>query len=816
MNRLKRFLKEYGLYPFRRRAFLVAALFAGVIIAAAGFVTVVALSGNLPSVEQIDARQISQSTRIYDRTGEHLLYEISAGKKRAVVPYDEIPQSMKDATLAIEDKDFYTEPAFNWKGILRAVVANLQHGEIVQGGSTITQQLARNAFLTTEQTVSRKLRELLLAVQLSRHYSKDKIFWLYLNEIPYGATIYGVGTASEAYFNKPVSELTIAESAILASIPKAPPYYSPWGSHLDKLFDRQRLVLKRMLELKKISQAEYDKALAEKITFQPQNNGIKAPHFVLALQDHLIEKYGEDIVRTGGLQVISTLDFNMQEAAEKAVREGAARNEQLYKGKNAALVAEDPKTGQILALVGSRNYFDINHGGNFNVATQGLRQPGSALKPFAYLTLFEKGFVPQSVLFDVPTEFVPNNPKCPEIPEFSDSKDPASPCFHPQNFEGNFVGPISIRTALAESRNIPAVKTLYLAGMQDVLNTLKDFGISSLTDPRRYGLSLVLGGGEVKLIDMVKAYSTLAQEGARHEQTLVLEVRDANGQVLEQYKDEWTKVADAHYVNMINNILSDTHARAGLLSSSLNLTIFPGHEVALKTGTTNDYRDAWAMGYTPGLAVGVWAGNNDNAAMQRSGSSILAAIPIWSAFMKEALKSVTPQPFVAPDYTTPSKTILSGSYYGPDGQIHNELYFLRRDDLAGDYPSFPANDPQFSNWESAVQTWLRGNPGVISPPGGVLPQPNQAPQITILSPKPGSFIQDGVAVEAVILSSPNISQIKIYWNGALIQQYAGDLGGSYILRYELRPQNTQPQNLLEVEAVNTNGQANRVGVVSFK
>lgn len=771
------------------------------------FGVVVVLSRDLPSVEQIDSRQMRQSTKIYDRKGEVLLYEISAGQRRTVVSFEAIPQRLKDAVLAIEDQAFYTNPAFDIKAIFRAVVRNTISGEVVEGGSTITQQLAKNAFLSPEQTVTRKVRELLLAIQLSRHYSKDKILWLYLNEIPFGPTVYGVGAASRIYFDKPVEELTLPESAVLAALLQAPSYYYPYGSHTDELFERQRLVLRRMYDQGRISREEYDSAVSAEVLFKQQDLGIKAPHFVLALQDYLLNKYGEAMVRTGGLTVLSTLDWRLQEIAEKAVREGAERNEELYKGKNAALVAEDPKTGQILALVGSRDYFDSENQGNFNVVTQGRRQPGSALKPFAYLTLFSQGFLPQSVFFDLPTEFVPNNASCPPLPNFSSTN---SECFHPQNYDGDFKGPMSIRDALTQSVNIPAVKALYVAGLNNVIRTLTDFGISTLTDPRRYGLAVVLGGGEVKLIDMVKAYSTLAQDGVRREQSMLLEVRDSEGRVLEAFENREQRVIDSQYVRMMNDVLSDTSARAPLFGGSLGLTVMEGHDIALKTGTTNDYRDAWAMGYTPSLAVGVWAGNNDYVPMRRRGGSILAAVPIWSSFLKEALKEMPAETFPRPDPVSPAKPILGGEYI-IDNQVHSILYYVDRSDPLGPYPANPASDPQFNNWEFGVARWAEQ----------FLPSPTSSSveagnvRVVINSPLLGGFIENNsIAIQATINAPSPLIRVTVRFNGQVVQEYIGDLPAPYNFSFSFSP-TVLKQNILEIEAVDRNNNLGASKMVLF-
>jgi penicillin-binding protein 1C len=689
---------------------------AGTVIASLAilfFLTVLYLAKTLPSLQQISTQQIGQSTKIYDRTGTILLYDINNGQRRTLVPFDQIPQSMKDATIAIEDQNFYNEPAFDIKGIVRALFVDITTHSFAEGGSTITQQLARTAFLTLNQTLSRKIREFILAVRLNEYYSKDQILGLYLNEVPYGPTISGVEEASEDYFGVPASQLTIAQSAVLAAIPQAPTYYSPWGTHVDELLQRQQLVLQQMYKTGKITQAQLTDAQNFKIVFQPQSeDGIKAPHFVTAVQQYLVQKYGEAEVDQGGLKVITTLNWTLQQQAEAAVTAGVARNTSLYQATNAALVAQDPTTGQILALVGSANYFDTANDGNFDVATQGLRQPGSSLKPFVYLTGFQMGYTPDTVLFDVPTEFSTDS-SCPAVPDFNATN---TKCFHPQDFEGTFAGPMSIRNALAQSVNVPAVKMLYLVGEQNAIQNAYNFGLTTLTDPASYGLSLVLGGGAVHLVDLTEAYSVLAAQGVKHSQTMVLSVTDGNGNVLESYNDQPTQVADAQSVNLINDILSDGTARAPLMGASENLTVFPGYDVALKTGTSNNYTDAWAMGYTPSLVVGVWAGNNNNAPMQKAGSSILAAVPMWSAFMTQALPEVPNTTFTQPDPTNPTKPILAGQYV-VNGQIHSELYYINKNDPTGPDPVNPAADPQYNNWETGVQNWVAANPYVLSNSG---------------------------------------------------------------------------------------------------
>lgn len=795
----------------------VAAVFVG------GVIYIVILAKSLPSPEQFSVRQVNQSTKIYDRTGKTLLYEIHGEEKRTVVQFDQIPAVVKEATLMAEDANFYNQPAFDWKGILRAFITDVQKGQFVQGGSTITQQLAKNVFLSSDKTVSRKIKELILSIELESKYSKDQIFSLYLNQIPYGSNAYGVEAASQTYFGKSSKDLTLSEAAILASMLKAPSYYSPWGTHTDELIQRRDYVLDRMAELGYATKDDVAAAKKQKLSFLPQSIGmIKAPHFSLFVRDYLINRYGENMVMNGGLKVITSLDWNLQQLAEKAVKDGSKDNEQLYGSKNASLVAEDPKTGQILAMVGSRDYFDVQNDGNFNVATQGLRQPGSALKPFVYLTAFEKGYSPDTVVFDVKTEF--------------DTRDDPQYSYQPQNFDGLDHGPLMLKNALAQSLNVPAVKVLYLAGIRDSLNTLHAFGITTLQETWRYGLSLVLGGGEVKLADLVNAYSTLSQEGVRHDQVSVLEVSDPSGNVLESYHDNASHAIDnPQYPRLVTQILSDPELRRPIFGSSLPLTVFPGFDVALKTGTSQDHRDAWTIGYTPFLVAGVWAGNNDNTPMIRQGSSILAAVPIWHAFFKEALKQYSPEPFNRPDPTPyVQKPMLNGQWtWAPvvNGQelpqIHSILFYVDRSDpTANSRPSDPTQDSQFENWENGVKTWAAKNvfgfplynkpvplgasfssqnnqslPGSI--PGNQTP--SNVLSVDVTSPESGSFASSPFKIQATVRSGAGLKRIELYVNHRIISGF--DVAGTiyhYSYQYDAP---LSPQSLFEIRATDLQGGA---------
>ncbi|MDD3614423.1 MAG: PBP1A family penicillin-binding protein [Candidatus Pacebacteria bacterium] len=806
-----------------RKALLIGVifLFIAVILAGGGYITY--LYYTLPDPSNIGETMINQSTKIYDRTGEVLLYEIHGEEKRTVIALSDIPQHMQKATLAIEDAEFYQHPAFNWRSLVRAVFINLKEGRFAQGGSTITQQVVKNVYLTPEKTIQRKIKEILLALKLEEHYTKDQILEMYLNQIPYGSNAYGIEAAAQTFFNKSARDLTLGESAILAALPQAPSYYSPYGNNQKELFDRQKLVLKRMLDLGFITQEEYDAALAEKIKFAYRIEKINAPHFVMFIKQYLENKYGADYVENAGLKVITTLDWDLQQIAEKTVYEGAKRNEELYKGKNAALVAQDPKTGQILAMVGSRDYFDTDVDGNFNVIT-GHRQPGSSFKPFAYLTGFEKGLTPETVVFDLKTEF---NPNCPATADGNKDRYGLD-CYHPQNFDLNFRGPVDLRHALAQSINVPAVKVLYLAGIKDTIATAQTMGITTLTDINRYGLSLVLGGGDVKPLDFAEAYSVFAQDGVKHQQAAILKVEDAKGTVLEEYEDVSEQVIDPQYIRLVNSILSDKEARIGLFSPGNQLEI-PGYEVAAKTGTTQDYRDAWTVGYTPSLVTVVWAGNNDFSPMQKGGGSILAAVPIWHNFMIEALKKYQPESFPQPAPTNPNKPVLRGEYIvnlkiGDTlyPQIHNILFWVDKNDILGPSP-LNFNDPQANNWEFPITQWIQNNlPNPqqynIAIPYNYAEIPVATPQqnlsVELINPQNGDYITGGFVYVVLNIQAANqIKSLQVYFNDNLVRE---DVAGNGIYQFQFLPSQIEDQNQLKVSICDVINSCVEKSVVVFK
>lgn len=671
-------------------------------------VVFVIFARNLPNPYNLEDRNITESTKIYDRTGKTILYDIHGEERRTVIPFNEIPQVVKDATIVSEDKDFYSHRGLDFEAILRAVWLNLT-SDSLQGGSTITQQFVKKSILTSERTFGRKIKEAILALELERKYSKDEILNFYLNQIPYGINAYGIEAAAETYFSKKAADLNLSEATLLASLIRAPSYYSPYGEHKAELIKRQHLVLDKMTELNYISQSEAEKAKRQPLNFSKIKTSISAPHFVFYVKNLLEEKYGEDYIETAGLKIISTLDWDLQAIAEEVVAAGAERNDKSG-ARNAALVAIDPKTGQILAMVGSRGYFkdpipegctpgvNCQFEGNVNVATR-LRQPGSSFKPFVYATAFKKGYTDKTMLFDIPTQF---DTGCNVLgqPQSTGVK-----CYAPRNFDFKFRGPVTARQALANSLNVPSVEFLYLAGVDDSINTAEDMGIDTLKDRSRFGLSLVLGGGEVQLLELASAYGVFATEGVRHPAISILRIEDSKGNILEEFKDDPSQALDPEVVRLVTNILSDNNARTPVFGARSPL-FFEDRPVAAKTGTTNEFRDGWTVGYTPSLVAGVWVGNNDNSPIKQE-PGVYVAAPIWRDFMVRAFDklNLAPESFTPPQPREVSKPILNGQYI-INGEIHSTLYYINKDDPTGPAPANPYADPMFNNWESAVRAWF--------------------------------------------------------------------------------------------------------------
>ena len=708
-----------------KKVFKILAILAGAgVVAVAG--VFIYFAKDLPAPGKVNSRVVVESTKIYDRTGQTLLYEVHGEEKRTLVSLSEIPDTVKYATIALEDQDFYKHHGIKITSIIRAALKDFLEGGAAQGGSTITQQFVKKALLTDEKALTRKIKEAILAIEIEQKFEKDEILEMYLNEIPYGSNAYGIEAASQTFFNKHAKELTLDEAAILVSLPQAPSRYSPYGSYTERLKARQEFALDKMADIGYITkeQAEQAKAVDVLAKVSAKREDIKAPHFVMYVKEYLENKYGEDVVEQGGLKVYTTLDWDKQQIAEKVLVEQVEKNMKNWNASNASLVAIDPKTGQILTMVGSKDYFDKEIDGQVNVALRD-RQPGSSFKPYVYLTAFTKGYSPETVIFDVETNFGTGDED-----------------YKPQNYDGNFRGPIKMKEALPQSLNIPAVKALYLAGVKDSIMMAKRLGISGLNQPDRYGLSLVLGGGEVKLLDHVSAFATLANKGVRQEKAAIMKIEDNKGKILEEYKERpGEKIVDEKYVAMLDHVLSTNEYRAPVFGESNRLR-FDDRQVAAKTGTTNEFRDGWTMGYTPGLAVGVWAGNNDNTAMKPGADGSIIAAPIWRAFLDQALKNSAKEDFPKyekediekpvlngkldvkkdvdvckiPDADKDKKYCLANSYCSSDDKdekdfanVHNILYYVKLDDPRGEYPKDPEKDPQYKNWEKGVEEWYDDN-----------------------------------------------------------------------------------------------------------
>jgi len=699
--------------PWRHFFITFLLLFFGFGFFAAGGILFAVAITPVPDISSFASRQINQSTKIYDRTGQVLLYDYNRDAKRDVVSLTDISPAVIQATIAIEDSSFYEHGGIRFTSIIRAIFADIFGGSLSQGGSTITQQVVKNTLLTSEKSIVRKIHELVLAIKLEQMYSKGQILETYLNNISYGGTLYGIEAASEAYFGVPAKDLSLAESAYLAAMIQAPTYYSPYGTHRSELEARKNTILDRMHTLGFIDDATYSKTKEEKVSFAPAGqNKIIAPHFVFYILNQLEEKYGTNAL-AAGLKVTTTLDADLETKAESILNEYAIQNEKNFKASNDSLVAIDPPTGQILAMVGSRNFFDAKIDGQYN-ATLALRQPGSTMKPFIYSLALMRGYTRNTVIFDVPTQF---STSC----KPTDTTNSTPPCYAPTDFDNTFRGPMTFETALAQSINIPAIKTLYLVGIQDAVNLAKSFGLATLGDSSQYGLTLVLGGGEVRLLDLTGAFAVFANDGVKNTPTGILEVDDAQGKVLEQYSRQPSVVVPENIARDMSAMLSDAPARLPEYPLDSPLS-FSGYDVAVKTGTTNDTRDAWVIGYTPSIAIGVWAGNNDNTPMVKSIAGFIAA-PMWHEAMAYALSKYPKTYFSEADPIYSSvPPMLQGNWYMPDAQgniaPHSLLYWTDKNNPLGPPPSNPAQDPQYAYWEYAIAAWYASHPELFK--GGVM------------------------------------------------------------------------------------------------
>ncbi len=827
---------------FRLMAFLgLAGVIAGVVLF---FVLFAWFSRDLPKPGQV-VRRDGYSTRIYDRNGQ-LLYDLFESERHVPFTIDQVPDTLKQATVAVEDKDFYKHQGFDFMTIVR-IPYNLVFRQRVVGGSTLTQQLVKQVLLTNERSFTRKFKELVLSLQIERTFTKDQILEMYLNESPYGGAARGAATAAEMYFGKPISQLTLTESALLAGLPQRPTAYSPYSGKTDEegtpLWKVRSLgVLRRMKEDGYITQLAYEQSVAEldTITFQRSATEIKAPHFVFYVRDQLVEMYGEDLTEQGGLKVTTTLDLNLQNEAQKIVSEEIDKVKDFNITNGSAMVM-NPQTGEILSMIGSKDYFSEEIDGQFNVAVDGLRQPGSSIKPVTYLAMLQRGFTPASVIMDVDTLFIPNESV------------PADQRYQPQNYDGKFRGPVNLRTSLASSLNIPAVKSLATVGVEPFMQLAYDMGFVTLEPTKdnlkRFGLALTLGGGEVHLIDTVTSYSAFANGGYKVEPVSILKVEDRNNKTLYEYRPvKGKQVIKPEEAFLINSILSDNVARTPAFGASSLLNT--GKPIAVKTGTTNDLKDNWTIGWSQNIMVGTWVGNNNNSAMKRVASGVTGASPIWRKIIDFALKNG----YEAPDWTVPEgvekvKVDAISGYPEHDGYpareeyvikgtlptlpdpVHTKLKLCRGENKlandarigTGDYDEkeffvFKETDPVsqdgVNRWQQAIDAWLGGQTDErYKPPseycggeGDVLVRLN----------KPGNeqkYDSEDIEIEVEAASGDGIEKIEIWVNGSVKETvnnrtYSGKIklpAGQYEIYAKARSRGGKEQESSHVR-IGTGGQ----------
>jgi len=766
-----------------------------VVISSAGLV--LWLTWDLPDINQLDANLRFPSVRIVDRNGA-LLYEVLEEDegRNVVVPLERIPENLIKATIATEDQGFYSHPGVDLKGVMRAVWINLQGGEMVVGGSTITQQVSRNMLLASEErgerSLRRKLRELILAIQLTRRLSKDEVLEFYLNQTYYGGMAFGVEAAAQTFFAKPVSELDLAESAMLAGMPQAPAFYNPF-TDISAAKKRQGVVLRLMEESGIISQEQHSSALRENLVLAENPYPMEAPHFVMMVKNELDSLFSrEEIFANGGLVVWTTLDLNWQKIAEQAITHHLDAMQHSEDGfghniNNAALVAIDPNSGEVLSLVGSPDYFDDQHGGAINMAIS-TRQPGSALKPLVYSAALDPGrgngpWNAATMLLDVKTSFLTQEGKS----------------YIPENYDLQEHGPVLLREALASSLNIPAVIALDHIGLEELFAKLAGMGITTLKDPNTYDLSLALGGGEIRLLELTAAYGTFANTGYRVEPRLIQEITNPRGDVL--YSPEKVKairVLDARVAWLISDILSDNDARR--IGFGLNSVLRLDRPAAVKTGTTSNFHDNWTVGYTPDLVVGVWSGNTNYESM-RGVNGLSGAAPIWHQFMRSVLKGYPPRPFIQPPgFVRLEVCALSGLLptefcpftktewfiQGTEPVAYDEFYKEIEVDqstgvLAGDQT--PQNQkirrivldlpPQAFAWAKSQNLMLLDDIGGVSPVEGG--RTGQTIPILVISPSNGSIylLSDGVPannqrIKLEVLSDEDVRSLTIYMDGEVL------------------------------------------------
>lgn len=793
--------------------------------------TVLWWSRDLPDPQNIRQSRFTESTKIFDATGQHLLYEIGEAR-RTWVELPDISPALVKATLAAEDDQFYKHHGIDFKGVLRAVFKNVVSGDLnAQGGSTITQQLIKNSILTPEKTFRRKVKEMVLALELEQRFSKDQILAMYLNAIPYGSRSFGAEAAAQTFFGASAKTLSLAQAATIAAIANAPTYYSPYGSHIEDLKLRQEYILGRMVELGMVTREEASRAKQEKLAFQPAAESIQAPHFVFYVKEQLDEQYGEGVVEQGGLTITTTLDMRLQKIAEEVLQANTDRLKGLG-ASNAALVAINPKNGDILAMAGSLDYFNKDIDGNVNVAIR-HRSPGSSFKPFVYAAAFAKGFTPETILVDAETDFGQG--------------------YKPKNYTGKVYGPVSMRVALANSLNIPAVETLYLVGVKQATDLAQQMGMDSLNDPERYGLSLVLGGGEVRLVDLVSGYGTFAAEGAHYAHRAILKVQNHQETLFDASTSELTgkPVLPGQIARLVTNVLSDNNARA-LVFGTRSFLQLGSRPVAAKTGTTQEYRDGWTIGYTPSLVAGVWTGNNNNKPMNGAPAANSAA-PVWNEFIRRAVEGTPIEQFTQPEpirdvphdilrgvlpevkgkWVEATKTLYTLDCPVAEGvprtfkELHSILFYVRRSSPLGPPPARAEADPQFDNWEAAVAAWRdKHRQEVQDKPDepiyvDSLPTPicdigssDELPKVQIVEPNTTILRESPVTVKVTVDSQHPLKEVRFLLDGQEVAKRNPDEPLEISFSFD---KNISGRRTLQVLAITDNnliGQAHRTFIIN--
>ncbi len=778
-------------------------------------------SRGLPDPTKVQ-RKTGFSTEILDRTGKVILYDVFTDQDRKFTPLSEMPDYLKKATISIEDKDFYKHQGFDPLAFLR-IAKNVVTRQRLIGGSTLTQQLVKMLLLTNERSLSRKIREFMLALRIEKTFSKDEILQMYLNEAPYGGTAVGVAAASQIYFGKEPKDLTLTESVLLAGLPQSPSRYSPYSGKNQAYLPRAKEVVRRIREDGVITKEMETQVLSEleKIQFRGLgSNKIKAPHFVMEIKQQLEDKYGASILETGGLKVTTSLDWEIQQKAEAAVKEEVDKVTASLNIKNGSSVILDTHTGEILSMVGSKNFFDTSIDGEVNVSTR-LRQPGSSIKPLIYATAFTRNYGPSSVIADTVTEFPGKDENTPYIPK---------------NYDGKEHGLLHLREALASSINIPAVKLVALLGVENVLRQGYRMGLSSLEPTRetmsRVGLSMALGGAEVRLLDLASAYSAFANGGNKIEPVSILKI-ETNGRVIFEHKQvKPEKVIDEKAAFLVNSVLSDNKAR--LLTFGPNSYLNMGaRAVAVKTGTTNELRDNWTIGWTKDFVVGVWVGNNNNEKMKNVASGVSGAAPIWRRQVLDMLAKKPDSPFTVPDgvsqievdnisgypahdgFGSYKEWFVNGSVpAGPD-PIHTKVKLCKNDPskLAdsvsvsqGNYDEkefviIKERDPLTNKdlWQKAINEWIvKQNNPIYQVPTEYCGA-SSSMDIQITTPANHSRIDgDEVTIRFSVASSKPITEVRVYMDGTLERTITD---GNYVFKLKV----TTGQHSLRVTAKNNEG-----------